>query len=42
MANGFDCVAIQTGASNAANITQAMIYVYSDYQQAQPPSILVN
>ena len=31
---------IETGASNAANITEAMIYVLHRYQQAQPPSIL--
>ncbi len=40
MVNGFNTIAIQTGASNAANITEAMIYVLSRYQQAQPPSIL--
>ncbi len=39
-ANGFKTIAIQTGASNAANITEAMIYVLARYQQAQPPSIL--
>lgn len=42
MANNFDCIAIQTGASNAANITEAMIYGLMRYQQAQPPSMLVN
>jgi hypothetical protein len=40
MANSFHTIAIQTGASNAANITEAMIYVLHTYQQAQPPSIL--
>jgi len=40
MANGFDTIAIQTGASNAANITQAAIYGLHRYQQAQPPTIL--
>ena len=40
MANGFNTIAIQTGASNAANITEAMIYGLHRYQQAQPPSIL--
>jgi hypothetical protein len=40
MANGFNCIAIQTGASNAANITEAMIYGLHRYQQAQPPTIL--
>lgn len=28
--NGFDCISIRTGASNAANITQAMVYL-ADY-----------
>lgn len=41
LVNGFHTIAIQTGASNAANITEAMIYGLHRYQQAQPPSILV-
>lgn len=40
IANGFRSIAIQTGASNAANITEAMFYALSSYLQAQPPSIL--
>jgi hypothetical protein len=40
MANGFHTIAIQTGASNAANITEASVYALAAYQQAQPPSIL--
>ena len=40
LVNGFHTIAIQTGASNAANITEAMIYSLHRYQQAQPPSIL--
>jgi hypothetical protein len=40
MAGGFNTIAIQTGASNAANITEAMIYALAAYQQAQPPTIL--
>jgi len=40
LVNGFHTIAIQTGASNAANITEAMIYGLHRYQQAQPPSIL--
>lgn len=40
MANGFNTIAIQTGASNAANITEAMFYALSRYLQAQPPTIL--
>lgn len=27
IANGFDCIAVSTGASNAANITSALLYV---------------
>ena len=40
VANSFHTIAVETGASNAANITEAMIYVLHRYQQAQPPSIL--
>ena len=40
LVNGFHTIAVQTGASNAANITEAMIYGLHRYQQAQPPSIL--
>ena len=40
MVNGFHTIAIQTGASNVANITEAMIYVLHRYHQAQPPSLL--
>lgn len=41
--NGFDCLAISTGASNLANITQAM-FIATDlrFQQANPPSIIVD
>lgn len=39
VANGFDCVALVTGASDAANITSAQIFVVPGrYQQATPPS----
>lgn len=38
VANGFHTVAISTGASNAANITAAELYVLGSYQQASPPS----
>lgn len=43
VANGFDCVYVSTGASNAANITQAM-YVLSDprYAMSTPPSAIVD
>lgn len=40
MTNNFDTIAIQTGASNAANITQAAIYGLRRFQQAQPASML--
>ncbi len=40
MANGFNTLAVSTGASNAANITECMIYGLHRYRQAQPPSIL--
>lgn len=43
IANGFDCVAVVTGASNAANITSAqIILVPGRYQQATPPSAIVD
>jgi hypothetical protein len=38
VANGFDCIAIQTSASNASNITSATIFVLESYQQATPPA----
>jgi hypothetical protein len=40
LVNGFHTIAIQTGASNAANITEAMLIPLHRYQQAQPPSII--
>lgn len=43
VANGFRSIALTTGASNAANVTQAMLYgVFDRYQQATPPSATVN
>lgn len=42
-ANGFDCLKIATGASDAANITQAYaILAPLRYAQATPPSALAN
>lgn len=39
VANGFDCIAVTTGASNAANITSAQLFIVPGrYQQATPPS----
>jgi hypothetical protein len=32
VANGFDCVRAVTGASNAANITSALVLMQSRYQ----------
>lgn len=42
LANGFDCIGISTGASNAANITEAHLVVIPAYQQASPPNSLVD
>lgn len=42
MAGGFDCIGITTGASNAANITSAIVVVESRYPGATPPSIAVD
>lgn len=42
IANGFHDIAIQTGASNAANITAAEIFILGSFQQASPPSPLVD
>lgn len=39
---GFDCIAIETSASHAANITRAEIFILGAYQQASPPSPLAN
>ena len=38
----FDCIAIQTGASNAANITEAKLFVFEAYEGASAPSTLTN
>lgn len=42
VANGFDCIAVETSASNAANITEAMLFVLGSYEQATPPSTYTN
>jgi len=43
LANGFDCIAVVTGASNADNITSAMYYLVPHrYQQSTPPSAVVD
>lgn len=41
--NGFDCVLISTGASNAANITQAMAILHDQrFQSATPGSAILD
>lgn len=42
MANGFDCISIDTGASNAANITAVMFYLETRYAQDNPPAAITN
>jgi hypothetical protein len=43
MANGFKTISITTGASNAANITQAMFVLTPlRYEQQTPPSAIAN
>lgn len=42
VANGFDCLGVSTGASNASNITSAEIFILGAYQQSSPPSPLSN
>lgn len=38
MANGFNHIAVQTSASNAANITESFMEYLGRYQQAAPPA----
>lgn len=38
LANGFNHIAVQTSASNAANITEAWFQALGRYQQAVPPA----
>jgi hypothetical protein len=42
VANGFRSIALQTGASNAANITAAELYVLGSYEGASQPSTYTN
>ncbi len=43
VAGGFDCIYFTTGASNAANITQAQFFLCdARYQQATPPSAIID
>ena len=38
LVNGFHTIAVQTSASNAANITGAELFIYGSYQGASEPS----
>ena len=42
IANGFDCITVKTGASNAGNITSAIYLVDSKYGQATPPTAITD
>jgi hypothetical protein len=42
VAGGFDCIAITTGASNAANITSAFLFVQPHFAGAAPPSMITD
>jgi len=42
VANGFTSIALQTSASNAANITEALLLIYPRYQGADLINTLVN
>ena len=41
LVNGFNHITVQTGASNAANITSATLHVYGSYQSAVAPTTMV-
>jgi hypothetical protein len=40
MANGFNHIAIQTGASNASNVTAAHLFILGAVQAASPPTTI--
>lgn len=42
LANGFDCIGLSTGASNAANITAAELIAAIRYPAATPPSMVTD
>jgi hypothetical protein len=42
VANAFDCITISTGASSASNLTEARAYLEMDYEQATPPSAILD
>lgn len=41
VAGGFQHIALQTGASNASNVTAALLYILPSYEQATPPTTYV-
>ena len=41
LVNGFHTIAVQTSASNAANITEAELFLWESYQGSSAPSTLV-
>lgn len=42
LSGGFDCITVITAASNAANITSAVYYLWERYQQATPPTAITD
>jgi hypothetical protein len=42
LANGFDCIAVITGASNVANITGGNYIIETRYAQATPPAAIID
>ena len=40
LVNGYKYVTVQTGASNASNVTSARIHVFGSYQSAVPPTTM--
>jgi hypothetical protein len=42
VANGFDCIAVVTGASNAANITEATLFMLGAIQGATLPNSYID
>jgi hypothetical protein len=42
LGSGFDCIAPVTGASNALNLTSCMAFIQERYQQATPPTAILD
>ena len=42
LANGFDCIGLTTGASNAANITSALVLIQPNYAGNNPVSYIAD